>query len=85
MERSIKITAGSVELYGVLHASVTADAIWNALPLSSTAQTWGDEIYFDRSPATLPNTLTALAGRISAPVLMGVGPKNIQKAGPLGQ
>ena len=47
MERSIKITAGSVELYGVLHASATADAIWNALPLSSTAQTWGNEIYFD--------------------------------------
>ncbi|MCX5904154.1 MAG: cyclophilin-like fold protein [Proteobacteria bacterium] len=47
MKRSIKITAGPVELYGVLHASATADAIWNALPLSSTAQTWGDEIYFD--------------------------------------
>jgi hypothetical protein len=46
MERTITITAGTVELCATLAASPTADAIWNALPITSTVQTWGDEIYF---------------------------------------
>ena len=37
------------------------------------------------SPETLPITLTALAGRTSLPRLIGVGPKKIQKALPVGQ
>jgi len=44
--RNITITAGNVTARGVLNDSATADAIWDALPISATANTWGDEIYF---------------------------------------
>lgn len=45
-ERRIRITAGSVTADAVLNDSSTAKAVWEALPLSIPAQTWGDEIYF---------------------------------------
>jgi len=45
-ERRIRITAGSVSAEAELKESATARAIWDALPLSIPAQTWGDEIYF---------------------------------------
>jgi hypothetical protein len=45
-ERRIRITAGSVSAEAVLNESATAAAIWDALPLSVPADTWGDEIYF---------------------------------------
>jgi len=44
--RRIKITAGSVSATAQLNDSKTADAIWNALPITGRANTWGDEIYF---------------------------------------
>lgn len=45
-QRHIRITAGSVAAEAVLNDSVTAGAVWDALPLSVPADTWGDEIYF---------------------------------------
>ena len=45
-ERRIRITAGSVSAEAVLNDSVTAGALWEALPLSVAGETWGDEIYF---------------------------------------
>jgi uncharacterized protein len=44
--RAIRITAGKVQATADLNDSVTADAIWNALPIKARANTWGDEIYF---------------------------------------
>ena len=44
--RRIKITAGGVSASAELNDSKTADAVWNALPISAKASTWGDEIYF---------------------------------------
>jgi hypothetical protein len=46
LERKIKIISGAVEVTGILSDCPTAAAIWNALPFQSTADTWGDEIYF---------------------------------------
>ena len=46
MTRSIVISAGPITLEAELNDSVTADAIWGALPFSNSGNTWGDEIYF---------------------------------------
>ena len=45
-ERKITVTAGSVIVTATLNDSNTAEALWNALPLEASANTWGDEIYF---------------------------------------
>jgi len=46
MKRQISITAGSVKVLAELNDTKTADAIWQALPLSSNVNVWGEEIYF---------------------------------------
>ena len=45
-KRRIKIDAGGVEVTAVLNHSETAELVWDALPISASASTWGDEIYF---------------------------------------
>lgn len=45
-DRQVQITAGDVTVIATLNDSPTADAVWEALPISARAQTWGDEIYF---------------------------------------
>lgn len=45
-QRTIKITAGNVSALAGIGDTPTADKIWDALPLSARASTWGDEIYF---------------------------------------
>jgi len=47
MEKMIIISADSVDLRARLLDTPTAASIWQALPLSAQACTWGDEIYFD--------------------------------------
>ena len=44
--RIIRLTAGAITCEGELADTDCAQAIWNALPLSAKANTWGDEIYF---------------------------------------
>ena len=45
-ERRIRITAGGVEVTAVLDAGRTPDLVWEALPVTASCSTWGDEIYF---------------------------------------
>ena len=45
-DRQVQITALAVTVVASLNDSPTADALWEALPISARAQTWGDEIYF---------------------------------------
>ena len=42
----IRITTGDVTATAILNDSQTARAIWEALPITARANTWGEEIYF---------------------------------------
>jgi hypothetical protein len=44
--KRIRITAGDITAEAELNETHTAEAIWQALPISGTANKWGDEIYF---------------------------------------
>lgn len=46
MGKRIKIKAGSVEQTAELYDTECAEKIWDALPITASASTWGDEIYF---------------------------------------
>ena len=46
MPKKIRITAGEVSVDAELNNTNTARAILDALPISASASTWGDEIYF---------------------------------------
>jgi len=44
--REIRIATQKIEMLGTLNDSPTAERIWDALPIDSTVNTWGQEIYF---------------------------------------
>jgi hypothetical protein len=45
--RRIRIEFDGAHVTAELLDTPTADAIWEALPVDSTASVWGDEVYFD--------------------------------------
>lgn len=51
--RTVRITAGECVLEAALRETATADALWAALPFTSTANTWGEEVYFS-TPVSAP-------------------------------
>ena len=58
MGRKIIIEAGKITSEAVLAETESASAIWDALPIESTSNTWGDEVYFS-TPITLSLDETA--------------------------
>ena len=56
--RKLKMTIGEIEITAELFDTPTADAIYQNLPFSSTARTWGEEVYFD-TPVTSENEADA--------------------------
>jgi hypothetical protein len=44
--RKLRMAIGSVSITAELFETPTADALYNSAPFSSSAQTWGDEVYF---------------------------------------
>lgn len=44
--REISIKSGELTAKATLKDNETAEAVWNALPIEGSANTWGDEIYF---------------------------------------
>ena len=64
MKRKIKITVGKLELEARLNDTKTATKVFEALPMTSTIDTWGDEIYF---------TIPVEAGSENARELVSLG------------
>ena len=54
----IKISAGDVTATATLKENSTAAAIWKALPIEASVNTWGDEIYFG-IPVTIEESVDA--------------------------
>ena len=52
--KKLKMTIGGVEITVELFDTPTAGAIHQALPFSSVARTWGEEVYFDTPVRTEP-------------------------------
>jgi hypothetical protein len=56
--KKIQITAGAIETEAELNDTRTAQAIWEALPITGRANLWGNEIYF-----SIPLSLNLEAGQ----------------------
>lgn len=44
--KKIKIKSGNIETIAELNETKTAEYIYDALPITADANTWGDELYF---------------------------------------
>lgn len=63
MSKVLRIVAGPVSQTATLDDSPTARAVWAALPIEASAETWGDEIYFGIPVSLTENGARAVVGR----------------------
>ncbi|MFO7947702.1 MAG: cyclophilin-like fold protein [Armatimonadota bacterium] len=47
MAGKIKIESGDASVEATLNDTITAQEVMEALPIEGSAQTWGDEVYFE--------------------------------------
>ncbi len=45
--KKIRIIVDDISAVAELSNSKTSEAIWDALPIENTVNTWGEEIYFE--------------------------------------
>lgn len=87
--RHVLIRAGRVSVRAELYATPTADRIWAALPLHSTAETWGQAIHFETPIETGRDRSARLLGTLGDicfwteddRVLIAFGPTPISRPG----
>ena len=87
--RIATLTAGSARIRLALADSATADRIWQALPLHSTAQTWGESIHFEIPVESGRDRTARINGAVGEiyfwteddRVLIPFGPTAISRAG----
>jgi hypothetical protein len=60
MKRKIKITVVKIEMEAWLNETKTASKVFEALPITSTVNTWGDEIYFTIPVTAVPENAKEL-------------------------
>jgi len=58
--RRIRLTFDRLAMHARLRQTATAEAVWDALPLSAQAMIWGEEVYF-QVPLSLPREAEARA------------------------
>ena len=85
--RAVVITAGRVSIRALLLDTPTADRVWQALPIHSTAETWGESLHFETPVETGRDRtarLNAVPGDIcfwseDDRVIIGFGPTPISR------
>lgn len=88
-DRRILITAGRITIRVALRDTQTAERIWRALPLYTTAETWGDSVHFElpfRTGRERGAKIAAEPGEVcfwsnDDRVIIGFGPTPISRPG----